>query len=738
MKSRYILLIICCSLLEIAKAQVETHYYKQGEIPSIRKANRMNASVEKMPSFDLEGYIKECAEIEKRTGICLFGKGFDISYTLNDGQWEDVDGGRLWSMSFESDGAHSLNFVFEDFSLPEGADLYIYNQDETVVYGPVTNDCLYENGHFLTDIIPGNQVTITLFEPLECIGRSTLRIARMVHGYKNEMSMSYREQTRNGYSLNAACYPEYSLESDGVGLIFVSEATGYYTGSLVMSTDYSFKPYFLTSSVFIDRNFDGVFSDTEKANAENCMVKFRSRYADCAGTTPMTSYTYNQSYFRAAHFASRIGLLELRSDLTGNQNLAWLGWRVHCYGWNSGAAIYHSTNNMQKVALFNHEIFYNGVHAGDGYPSFHGYGVIFSEGKLSGGYVGAPLLNCDNRIIGVTYIHPWDNPSNAVQSALFGSFEDAWYGDGTSSGSLLYWLDPSNTQSAWMNSFRVMRIVGPSQIISSRSYYVQNLPSNMCVSWSLSDSYYNSNCLQQNYPENNHCTITRSSSQEMTNATLTATVRQGNQVFCSFQKRVSTGNGFDGYYYDGQTTRPINLPSPLIVFPNVMAVITSPNLIGATVTKTGGNLTPTNYTFNQTTGVLSLKLPSSPAGAVVYRVNCSDGSVYSLPITNTAGSSQLAVQQDGSQILVSVGQMSNLRSDPFGDSGVNSTEDVDNTSTKEMYSLMVYNGQNGENVYNGVIIDSRTTIDATGWKPGIYIINVVVGKEVLSEKIIVK
>jgi hypothetical protein len=51
---------------------------------------------------------------------------------------------------------------------------------------------------------------------------------------------------------------------------------------------------------------------------------------------------------------------------------------------------------------------------------------------------------------------------------------------------------------------------------------------------------------------------------------------------------------------------------------------------------------------------------------------------------------------------------------------------------------MVYNGQNGENVYNGVIQDSRTTIDATGWKPGIYIINVVVGKEVLSEKIIVK
>ena len=66
-----------------------------------------------------------------------FGKGFDVSYSFDDGQWENVEGGRHWTISFKSDGAISLNFIIDNFYLPEGAKLYIENQDETVLYGPV-------------------------------------------------------------------------------------------------------------------------------------------------------------------------------------------------------------------------------------------------------------------------------------------------------------------------------------------------------------------------------------------------------------------------------------------------------------------------------------------------------------------------------------------------------------------------------------------------------------------------
>lgn len=55
-----------------------------------------------------------------------------------------------------------------------------------------------------------------------------------------------------------------------------------------------------------------------------------------------------------------------------------------------------------------------------------------------------------------------------------------------------------------------------------------------------------------------------------------------------------------------------------------------------------------------------------------------------------------------------------------------------------MISLMVYNSQNGEKVFEGKKQDSKKTLDSSGWKHGIYIIKVVIGKEVLSEKVIVQ
>lgn len=69
---------------------------------------------------------------------------------------------------------------------------------------------------------------------------------------------------------------------------------------------------------------------------------------------------------------------------------------------------------------------------------------------------------------------------------------------------------------------------------------------------------------------------------------------------------------------------------------------------------------------------------------------------------------------------------------------VNKLLDFNNNDSGDMISLMVYNSQNGEKVFEGKIQDSKKTLDSSGWKHGIYIIKVVIGKEVLSEKVIVQ
>lgn len=266
MKRIFILTILFSSIFGIINAQVETHYYEKGGTPNLRHSISKSIMVKRMPAFDIEKVKEENVEKDVKTGLCHFGKGFDVSYTLADGIWEDAEGGRLWTMAFESPGALSLNFVFDDFFLPEGAELYVTNEDESVVFGPVTHEALYENGHFLTDIISGSHATISLFESFECLGQSTLTIKRVVHGYIDGfVSQNYSSGTRSQYtydSPNVACYSNYEEVSDGVGLIMTSDGGALGTGSLVMTTDYSFKPYFLTSYFFIDRNDDGTISYT--------------------------------------------------------------------------------------------------------------------------------------------------------------------------------------------------------------------------------------------------------------------------------------------------------------------------------------------------------------------------------------------------------------------------------------------------------------------------------------------
>ena len=164
-----ILFIIVFFLMpSVIFSQVLTQRFAKGE--AVRNGLKVNkrmalSNIIEMPSVDVEKLLKEDVEMAGEDVPYRFGYGFETSYTLDNGEWEDEDEGRLWSLRFKSNEAVSLNFVFEDFSLPDGAYLNIVNSDETIVYGPVTSENIPKDGYFLTDIIPDSLVTIYLFEP---------------------------------------------------------------------------------------------------------------------------------------------------------------------------------------------------------------------------------------------------------------------------------------------------------------------------------------------------------------------------------------------------------------------------------------------------------------------------------------------------------------------------------------------------------------------------------------------
>ena len=720
------MMIIACHSLSYS--QVETHYLNKGEASKlINKPVRTISDVKVMPSFDLAQLEKEDAERDSTASMFRFGKPFDVSYTLADGQWENVEGGRMWSMTFKSEGALSLNFVFNDFHLPEGAELYVMNKDESVLFGPVTKECTTENGFFLTDIIRGDQASILLFEPNDSKGMSSLVINRVVHGYRGLESSVESSGTRTSTNQDVACSPDYTLESDAVAMILYSEGFYVGTGFLIMSADYSFKPYLLTSSYNVDVNDDGEFSYNEIDWAENSMFKFRYKKTQCNGTEYVDSYTCNQAYFRAGwntNYSTKFALLELKSNLKSKTELAWLGWYNYNYYPSSGACIHHPTNDVMKISTFNYTLSFFETYL---------WLVHFTEGYGYYGTRGAPLLDQNKRVAGHVYRTIYEDINSlSTNFSKVGKFYLSWNGGGTDTSRLKNWLDPNNTGVLYMNSRRPLgdlHIMGDSVIHTDGSnvFYVSNLPSGTTVHWQINSSYYDG-VLEQDEPYINQCTIEGDPDHEVVNATLTAYVYSGSSLAQIVTKKVSTQEIFHGTYYNGQTTKQINLPNPLYVLPGTNVYITSPNLVGASVYYEG-NVTPYTWTFNSTTGALYVGMPSSPSGtaAIIVHVTTALGNSFTLPIVRASVVYSISVGTGLGQITISLAE---------NDRGI--IQPIDGGSKLSSWKLEVYNSTNGNKVFSQEVEGESFVIDTTGWDPGIYIVKAYIGDEVLSEKIVVK
>jgi hypothetical protein len=140
-----------------------------------------------LPSFDLQS-IKE----EDKINDYLFDKPWrfgymhSVDYGFENGQWDVLDNGdRIWRILISSDGALSLNFIFDNLFIPKGGSLYIYNDDQSDLLGAYTSDQNQESGVLGTWLVEGDSVWIEYFEPQNVTGQGTLHIAKATHGYRN-------------------------------------------------------------------------------------------------------------------------------------------------------------------------------------------------------------------------------------------------------------------------------------------------------------------------------------------------------------------------------------------------------------------------------------------------------------------------------------------------------------------------------------------------------------------------
>ncbi|MDP3441680.1 MAG: hypothetical protein Q8T08_02370 [Ignavibacteria bacterium] len=386
-------------------------------------------------------------------------------------------------MEFQSYGAYSINFVFDQFSLSDSAKLYIINAGGTILYGPVSSKQNTKNAYFLTDLIQGDNVTIYLYEPYSEKGKSKLTIKRVVHAFKNIFSnMAYgnlggSESCNN----NIACFPAWDEESDAVALVLLSDGTEWCSGSLLMTANQSFRPFFLSAFHCIDSSIPkGSLSATEIANAENWMFKFQYKMTTCGGSTATTGITYNGAVFRAAWNATDFSLMEMDNSPVGDTQFSWLGWDRSGNTPTSGTGIHHPAGDVMKISFDVNQFqtsSWNGTN--------NHWLLAFDDGVVQKGSSGSPILDQNDRVVGQLHGNQNYNQDSSFcdqPRAEYGRFNNSWTGGVTNTTRLSNWLDPCGSGAITTNTARTPYISGPSLVCSSgSSYSIQTLPTGSTI-----------------------------------------------------------------------------------------------------------------------------------------------------------------------------------------------------------------------------------------------------------------
>lgn len=272
-------------------------------------------------------------------------------------------------------------------------------------------------------------------------------------------------------------------------------------------------------------------------------------------------------------------------------------------------------------------------------------------------------------------------------------------------------------------------------------YEFVGLISDYNVVWSFQNTNSPVNSLLvQNSPSTNKCTINNSSHIHI-NEVLVAKVYRSGSLVQTYTKQISTGAGqsviltgtFNGIY---QPNNP---------YPNISQNIIDGSMIniagGYLLTLTSSNFSTQNVTYTGTavqswtqsgnTITMQLKNTSLPSNIVI---SAKSGCQY-FQFTIHVYPNLFQLISESNLNVSTIDKLLNVYWD-FSGLDISLFESLD--YSKLEWDMAIINAQSGKKVYEGRITGLSQSIDTNGWNKGIYIVQIKMGEQSISKKVIIK
>ena len=385
----------------------------------------------------------------------------------NAGVWTQLpNGDRIWRILFSSKDAIHLSVNFNQFYLPKGSNIYLYNDDRTDLLGAYTEVQNNAKQVLGTWLVNGDKLWIEYYEPKEVTGQGKLNIATVIHGYR--LGHSYQKGYKDGvlqpmnnsgdcnHDVDCPIGADFESHRDllkkSVG--FLNMANGMVcSGALVNNTAQDRKPYFLTS--------EHCYFDASDIPSDPSLYSVRFNWISpnpiCGSSTNSTDAVNNEvmngAYLKARNASSDFMLIELFNDIPSSWDVTYAGWdKTDAYP-TFEVSIHHPSGDIMKISrdddgatrLVNSGVYMWAI-GGIGYGTGNGWELGVTEGGSSGG----PLFDQNGRIIGQlrggnAACDETDPTVDNNRYDLYGRFAAAWDLGTSQTTRLKEWLDPGST-----------------------------------------------------------------------------------------------------------------------------------------------------------------------------------------------------------------------------------------------------------------------------------------------------
>ncbi|MBX9785138.1 MAG: hypothetical protein K2X48_17765 [Chitinophagaceae bacterium] len=534
-------------------------------------------------------------------------------------------------------GALSTSINFDKFYLPQKTEMFIYNQDGSIVTGPITEKENNSNGVWGSWVYKGEFLTIEIKTPIATVKDLVLHANNIAYGYKEV----YKTQV-GGFGQSAPCNINvlcplgtgWEAERNSVALVLNDNGEVWCSGAMIMNTCNTNRPFFLTANHCFNP------PGRPQQNVTNWRFTFQAWSATCTPSQNSDGVTYNGSTLRANWAGTDMCLVELNNTPPVNSGINYAGWNRNTNGITQETIIHHPRGDVMKITRDNDAPVF------DNFLGAQCWRLIVDQGTTEGGSSGSPYFDQNRRIIGQHYGIDDGNLPVCNQVRKFGGrFDLSWTGGGTNATRLSNWLDPANTNQLTTNTTNIanlqpapsidvnsLAISGPQIICNSSDYSITNLPTGATVAWSIPGSAGPVLQLSPNTPAPNQLRITNQKWYTVT-TTLTAII---SNLGCGIpnQTRVLTiandnstsASQPHAYFQEACTFYNVSHPSqsgtifsnssPVFVHQGCMVYVNLENMTGRTVTLGSGG-TPLFWAVGSTSyyqNSLYFQLPLGSGG----------------------------------------------------------------------------------------------------------------------------